>query len=154
MLGLQDVYIDFGCRIRSTWQRYVAQHSDLPDAAAALRILVNWMHGSGHDVACQLKNSGRYADESGWRVGEEIEQLWSIGKVGKGDLSHALELRHPLTHEPLVQPIGPLVRYMTPAHRRDFIEALLELVTRDKHKRIVRWLVKKYKDVKSRLSKL
>jgi hypothetical protein len=79
---IKDVYMDFGCRIRSTWARFIAGHPDLPTEAANVRILVNWMHGSGHDLACQLQNSGRYTDDAGWQVGEEIEQLWSIGKVG------------------------------------------------------------------------
>ncbi|GIL52613.1 hypothetical protein Vafri_8431 [Volvox africanus] len=81
----------------------------------------------GHDLACQLQNSGRYTDEAGWRVGEEIEQLWSMGK-----------------------PLGPLVRYMILAHRRDFIEAHLALVARSKLKRTVQWLVKKSADAKAR----
>ena len=78
---LSDVYIDFGCRIRSTWSRYVAKHPELPSEASRLRIMVNWMHGSGHDMACQLVNSGRYTESAGRRIGEEIEQLWSTTKV-------------------------------------------------------------------------
>ncbi|PNH11695.1 hypothetical protein TSOC_001461, partial [Tetrabaena socialis] len=78
---VQDVYIDFGCRIRSTWERYVAAHPQLP-AEAKLRIMVNWMHGSGHDVACQLTNCGRYMEGAGRGIGEQIEQLWSMTKVG------------------------------------------------------------------------
>ncbi len=78
---LQHVYMDFGCRFRSTWLRYLERHPDLPSAAKDVKIMVNWMHASGHDVACQLTNSGRYQEGVGWRVGEQSEQLWSMAKV-------------------------------------------------------------------------
>ena len=81
---LKDVYMDFGCRIRRTWENYVHANPDLPPEAKDLRIMVTWFHGSGHDVACQLVNSGRYSEDAGRRVGEEIEQLWGLAKVGMG----------------------------------------------------------------------
>ncbi|KAG2482162.1 hypothetical protein HYH03_018886 [Edaphochlamys debaryana] len=120
---LKDVYIDFGCQIRSTWRRYVANHPELPQAAKDLRIMVNWMHGSGHEIACQLVNSGRYSPAAARRIGEEIEQLWSMTKSA-----------------------GSLVRYMSLHHRRDFIEALLADIGRDKLKRIVVLTEKRYAD--------
>ena len=79
---LCDAYVDFGCRLRSTWSRFVSNHPDLPARAASLRIMVNWLHANGHDLACQLQNSGRYQPGAGCRVGEQIEQLWSqVAKV-------------------------------------------------------------------------
>ncbi|GLC40476.1 hypothetical protein PLESTM_001078600 [Pleodorina starrii] len=120
---LKHVYIDFGCRIYSTWKRYVAKHPELPPEAAELEIMVNWMHGNGHDVACQLTNSGRYRKGSGRRVGEEIEQLWSGTKPAAG-----------------------LVRYMAKGRRRDFIEAILRTMSSKKFSRLVRILEKKYCD--------
>lgn len=77
---LQHVYMDFGCRFKSTWQRYAEKHPGLPEGAKQLRIMVNWMHA----VACQLSNSGRYQAGAGWPVGEQIEQRWSMAKVRTG----------------------------------------------------------------------
>ena len=76
-----DAYIDFGCRFKVTWQRYVESHPSLPPEAAQLRIMVNWLHAAGHELACELVNSGRYSEGAGWRVGEELEHLWSLTKV-------------------------------------------------------------------------
>ncbi|KAG2487245.1 hypothetical protein HYH03_014087 [Edaphochlamys debaryana] len=119
---LKHVYIDFGCRFKHTWSRYVARQPDLPQSAAQLKIMVNWMHGAGHDLACQLTNSGRFTEGAGRQIGEEIEQLWSSTK-----------------------PVGPLARYMTLARRRDFIEMALASVSRAKSKRVVQLLVRAYK---------
>ncbi|GLC47449.1 hypothetical protein PLESTM_002075400 [Pleodorina starrii] len=120
---LKHVYMDFGCRIASTWQRYVAKHPELPPEAAGLEIMVNWMHGNGHGVACQLTNSGRYRKGAGRRIGEEIEQLWSGTK-----------------------PVAGLVRYMTQARRRDFVEAVFRSLSRKKFKKMVKLLEMKYRD--------
>jgi hypothetical protein len=78
-VSIRDVYIDVGCRLVKTWQRYVAGQPDL--AAAGLRIMVNWMHGSSHDIGCQLQNCGRFQEGAGRKVGENSEQLWSMLKV-------------------------------------------------------------------------
>ena len=79
-----DAYIDFGCRFRTTWARYVAQHPELPQQARDLRIMVNWLHAAGHDLSCQMLHSGRYTLGAGRRVGEEAEQLWSMTRVSGG----------------------------------------------------------------------
>lgn len=77
-----DVYIDFGCRIKGTWQRFVKAHPELRRAHdGQQRILVNWLHGSAHELSCQLINSGRFTVAAAWRVGEATEQLWSQTKV-------------------------------------------------------------------------
>lgn len=82
---LGDVYIDFACRLCKTWQRIVNARRDLTptvrDACGRLRIIVNWMHGSSHDIACQLQHGGRYAAGAGRKVGENSEQLWSMTKA-------------------------------------------------------------------------
>ncbi|KAG2482899.1 hypothetical protein HYH03_018181 [Edaphochlamys debaryana] len=119
---LKHVYMDFGCRFKRTWERYVARRRDLPQSAAQLKIMVNWMHGAGHDLACQLTNSGRFTEGAGRQIGEEIEQLWSSTK-----------------------PVGPLARYMTLSRRRDFIEMTLETVSDGKLKRVVQLLVGSYR---------
>jgi hypothetical protein len=75
-----DVYIDFGCRLKKTWQRYV-HNQDIHLQEADVRILVNWMHGASHEMSCQLQNCGRYQTGAGWRHGEQLEQLWSLLKV-------------------------------------------------------------------------
>lgn len=85
-----DVYIDFGCRIKATWHRYLASRcSSVQQACSKLRIMVNWMHAAGHSWDCQMKNSGRFITGAAWRVGEQIEQLWSLFKVR---LTHVLLL--------------------------------------------------------------
>jgi hypothetical protein len=83
---LKYVYIDFGCRLGKTWERFVANngagwHRMVAQAARQLQITVNWMHGSSHQLRCQLKHSARYRDRAGRRVGEHTEQLWSMLKV-------------------------------------------------------------------------
>jgi predicted phosphoadenosine phosphosulfate sulfurtransferase len=83
-----SVYIDFACKIKKTWKRYIelvlADKLD-PDTIEYLRsieLYVNWLHASGHNFECQISNSGRFQDGAGRRVGEQIEQLWSLIKVG------------------------------------------------------------------------
>jgi hypothetical protein len=49
-----------------------------------LRIMVNWMHGSAHELSCELQNSARYKEGAARRVGENVEQLWALLKVGLG----------------------------------------------------------------------
>ena len=80
-----DVYIDFACRVKRTWQRWTDILKAKGDAAAAragkMNMYVNWMHGASHDMACQLQNSGRFQRGAGHVVGEQAEQLWSLLKV-------------------------------------------------------------------------
>jgi hypothetical protein len=75
------VYIDFGCRFKITWGRYseAGQAEGLQDCDVC--IMVNWMHGSSHDVACQLQNCGRFILGAGRCDGEHAERLWSLLKV-------------------------------------------------------------------------
>ena len=85
-LGVQvkDVFIDFACRLMKTWQRYLANHPSVAQqlaGAAGLRILVNWMHGNSHDIACQLKHCGRFTHAAAHRDGENTERLWALMKV-------------------------------------------------------------------------
>lgn len=85
-VAVRDVYVDFGCRLSKTWSRFISKQpqklaAGTHDMAASLRIIVNWMHGSSHDLACQLKNNGRYISNAGRKVGENSEQLWSMIKV-------------------------------------------------------------------------
>jgi hypothetical protein len=113
-LGVKHVYIDLACRLKSSWARFQSsrQEDGDPDflaACAHMRLLVNWMHGSSHNPSCQLQNNGRYQQGTGWTVGEQTEQLWALTKA-----------------------LGGLIRYMTHAHRRECIEALLALITEDK----------------------
>jgi hypothetical protein len=84
---LRDVYVDFACRLFKTWMRFVDKQASMfkegseTMMARDLRILVNWMHGSSHTLACQLLNNGRYIVDAGRKVGENSEQLWSMTKV-------------------------------------------------------------------------
>lgn len=78
---VKDIYIDFGCRISKTWLRYLDHARNDTELLRRVRILVNWMHAAGHNMSCQLKNSGRHTEGAGWRVGEQTEQLWSLLKV-------------------------------------------------------------------------
>ena len=76
---IRDIYIDFACRFGITWKRYVSNHQgQLPPGCSQVRLLVNWMHGSSHSLACQLVNNARYITGTGRKVGENSEQLWSL----------------------------------------------------------------------------
>lgn len=118
-----DVYIDFGCRFKKTWKRFVEQHPELPAQAADLRILVNWLHGAGHDLACEVSNSGRYTKDAGRRIGEEAEQMWSLTK-----------------------PVADNARYMSKSRRRDHLERVLSRIARRKLSSAPRLLKKKWED--------
>lgn len=85
---IHDIYVDFGCKLAKTWERFLEKMGDVHfesldelEAARGLRLLVNWMHGSSHELACQLQNNGRYTEGAGHRYGEGIERLWAITKV-------------------------------------------------------------------------
>jgi hypothetical protein len=80
-----DIYIDFGCRFKVTWQRYaqaLEASGQLEAQQLDLRIMVNWMHGSSHELSCQLQHCGRYIEGAGAADGEGCERLWSNVKVG------------------------------------------------------------------------
>ena len=86
--ALRYVYVDFACRLSVTWQRFVTNHGAqvFPseaayNAALGLLLLVNWMHGSSHDMSCQIVNNGRFTEGAGHRHGEGCEQMWSLTKV-------------------------------------------------------------------------
>ena len=54
---------------------------ELPPTAHHVVLMVNWMHAASHDMACQLRNNGRFQQGTGWVVGEQVEQLWAMVKV-------------------------------------------------------------------------
>ena len=95
---IRDCYVDFACKLKVTFSNYTKVLQDLLDrgngeeseavldAMREVRLLVNWMHGSSHELSCQVQNMGRYAEESGRKIGENIEQLWSLLKVSDGSL--------------------------------------------------------------------
>ncbi|KAJ9534336.1 hypothetical protein QJQ45_016030 [Haematococcus lacustris] len=109
------IYVDFACRLKVTWARFAAA---LGLCTANVHLMVNWMHGSSHNLSCQLKNNGRYLANTAWRVGEQTEQLWSMFKVA----------------------ISPLLRYMTRANRADAIQARLADIAFDKQAGVVDFL--------------
>jgi hypothetical protein len=81
--------VDFACKLKVTFRNYIAAwevmllQEGTHAAMKGVRLLVNWMHGSSHDLPCQVTNMGRYALAAGRKVGENIEQLWSQLKVGE-----------------------------------------------------------------------
>ncbi|GFH26924.1 uncharacterized protein HaLaN_25158, partial [Haematococcus lacustris] len=103
-----EFYIDFGCRLKITWARYV-DAMGYPSEWKDARILVNWMHGASHDQRCQIINNGRFQPRAGWRYGEQCEQLWSMMKDLAG-----------------------VTRYMTLAHRADVLQSRLSQIALSK----------------------
>jgi hypothetical protein len=56
------------------------------------------MHGSSHDLSCQIQNNGRYTIEAGHKHGEGCEQLWSMVKVkGEGEELSLREEKNTIT---------------------------------------------------------
>ncbi|KAL6763047.1 hypothetical protein V8C86DRAFT_2506283, partial [Haematococcus lacustris] len=128
MLYLMHVYIDFACQLKITWARYAAVlHLD----TERMRLMVNWMHGASHNMACQLKNNGRYLEGSAHRVGEQTEQHWSQ-----------------------LKPMSPLLRYMTSANRVDALQAQLSDIAFDKQGCMVAQLKSKNDDMVKKLGAL
>lgn len=86
-IPLGDVYVDFGCRLVKTWERYLEKKGSTHlstrelEVAKQIRVLVNWMHGSSHELSCQLQSNGRYTEGAGHQDGEGTERLWSHTKV-------------------------------------------------------------------------
>lgn len=78
---IQYIYIDFACRLKSSWGKYLSNRPSLPAWFKSVVLLVNWLHACAHDLGCQLSNSGRYAVGAGHRDGEHAERLWSMTKV-------------------------------------------------------------------------
>lgn len=86
-----DLYVDFACKLKVTFSNYIKvlqDHGEGEERNAAMlaamreiRLLVNWMHGSSHELSCQVQHMGRYAEGAGRKVGENTEQLWSLLKV-------------------------------------------------------------------------
>eukprot|EP00967_Tisochrysis_lutea_P146665 scaffold277290_cov22-Tisochrysis_lutea.AAC.1 len=115
---VQHVYIDFGCRVSVSWQRFMnalkTQRGLVSVPGENLCIMVNWLHAASHDFQCQLKNSGRYRTGAGWAVGEQAEQLWALTNAASG-----------------------IIKYLTKPHRREFLEAVLEDINCMKQRALV-----------------
>ncbi|KAJ9513747.1 hypothetical protein QJQ45_015496, partial [Haematococcus lacustris] len=125
-----DFYIDFGCRLKITWARYVDALGH-PPSWKDVRIMVNWMHGASHNQRCQVQNNGRHQPGSGWRYGEQCEQLWSMLKDMAG-----------------------ITRYMTLAHRADIIQSTLSKIAFRKAVGLLDLLIKTWKEMKVKLVKV
>jgi hypothetical protein len=91
MPHVKFVFVDFACKLRVSWQRFLEKQCGPggilacdPELAAHLQkveLLVNWMHAEGHSLDCQLEYSGRHTPGTGRRHGEATEQLWALVKV-------------------------------------------------------------------------
>jgi len=86
--NIGDIYIDFGCKLKKTWARFIETleereeiTSELARELSQVRVLVDWLHANAHDLKCQLENSGRYTTGAATVVGEMTEQLWAMTKV-------------------------------------------------------------------------
>ena len=73
---LRDVYVDFGCRLNSTWKKFVF----LYHITCGFRIIVNWMHVQSHEEKCRAVNSGLHHINAAWS-GEFAEQMWAMTRV-------------------------------------------------------------------------
>ncbi|KAJ9523108.1 hypothetical protein QJQ45_023911 [Haematococcus lacustris] len=125
-----EFYIDFGCRLKITWARYV-DAMGYPSEWKDARILVNWMHGASHDQRCQIINNGRFQPRAGWRYGEQCEQLWSVMKDLAG-----------------------VTRYMTLAHRADVLQSRLSQIALSKATGMLELLNKTWKDMEKKKLKV
>ncbi|KAJ9508485.1 hypothetical protein QJQ45_012030 [Haematococcus lacustris] len=123
------IYVDFACRLKKTWMRYVAARG-LPAAWADVKMWVPWMHAASHDQTCQLANNARYQMGAAFRVGEQAEQTWAMLKE-----------------------MSKLVRYMTHAHRSDALQIRLAGIAFDKHANIVEHLAAKFKAMQMKKGK-
>ncbi|KAG1656778.1 hypothetical protein FOA52_009546 [Chlamydomonas sp. UWO 241] len=130
--NIGDIYIDFGCKLKKTWARYVDTleereeiTSELAHELSQVRVLVDWLHANTHDLKCQLENRGRFTTgaHAATVVGEMTEQLWAMTKR-----------------------LGNIVRYFGKAQRRDWVEGRLHSITGRTRVNIVRLLDKKFKD--------
>ena len=83
--SIGQVYLDLMCRYKARLLRLLQRLVDLgqlpQESLDRLKCLVPWMHAFDHDLKCQLKHSGLYADNAGRRIGEQSESVWSIIKA-------------------------------------------------------------------------
>ncbi|KAJ9523625.1 hypothetical protein QJQ45_007302 [Haematococcus lacustris] len=86
-----EFYIDFGCRLKITWARYV-DAMGYPSEWKDARILVNWMHGASHDQRCQILNNGRFQPRAGWRYGEQYVLQSRLSQIALSKATGMLEL--------------------------------------------------------------
>ncbi len=91
---------------------------------ASIDFHMGWVHGSAHDWECEQVHSGLYREGTGRRVGEQSEQLWALVK-------HASQL----------------ARYMTLAHRTEFLEDTFRLVSDTKQRNFVDMLKNRFNAV-------
>ncbi|KAL4431229.1 hypothetical protein ABPG75_006485 [Micractinium tetrahymenae] len=78
---IRQLYIDIACRIRAA---LLAELQKLTEGAQALlleetlRVMVPWMHGFDHSMACQKEFSGLYQERAGRHAGgEQMEWIWA-----------------------------------------------------------------------------
>ena len=112
MSHLGVIFLDLMCRyhVRFTGLvRELIERGVVREEARDIRLLLPWMHGFDHDMDCQIKFSGLYAEGVGRRVGEQTESWWAKTK-----------------------PYAKIARYMTFAHWWDGYNMLYHTLTRCK----------------------
>ena len=122
------VYLDFGCRFGRHY-RLRDDPGPANEIWQRVRILVPWMHSQGHVIQCRLTDGGMYADGAGFVVGEQTEQLWAVMKSWAASM-----------------------RFMTPAHRIDFMNMGLACVAQKKADSIFSSLASKEKQMRIELA--
>lgn len=97
MRSITHIFVDFACQLKVSWasflkcleaaasipqRAFASLSSEAKAAARKVQLVVNWMHAKGHNILCQLWNSGLYLVGSGRRGGGEgMEIVWADMKV-------------------------------------------------------------------------
>jgi len=87
-------------------------------------------------------------------VGEQQEQTWSLTRVRELPLVAEINWYSDPDSIPSLQAAAPLVRYMTKANRRDFIEFLLGDINDMKSRNLIRQLRNKFLSMHKKLEQL
>lgn len=81
-----------------------------PQGASRIRLMVNWLHASSHDLRCQLSNNARFKEGTAWVVGEQSEQLWSLTRVS-GRKSFFYTVDRLLSPKGLLMHVGTFLKH-------------------------------------------
>lgn len=112
---LKYFVLDIGCKLRSWWER------TRPGEPLPFDLAVGPWHALGHVVPCQKEYGARWKEGMGLTFGDNIEHVWS-------------ELRR----------FGVILKYMSSASRKAFLEDLVRYKANDKLHRFPKTLHRMY----------